>query len=61
MARKTMTLDDDSRTRLELIVRKGENWRERERAQTLLLLGQGMFAEDVAAKLELNVRTVGTT
>ena len=61
MARKTLTLDDDSRTRLELIVRKGENWRERERAQTLLLLGQGMFAEDVAAKLELNVRTVGTT
>ena len=41
MARKTLTFDEHSPARLELIVRKGENWRERERAQTLLLLGEG--------------------
>jgi transposase len=61
MARKTLTLDEESRKSLEGVVRKGENWRERERAQTLLLLGQGEYAEDVAVKLGLNVRTVGTT
>lgn len=61
MARMVLKLDEDSRVELELIVKRGENWRERERAQTLLMLGQGVFAEDVARTLGLNVRTVGTT
>jgi len=61
MVRKVLHLADEDRRRLERIVERGENWRERQRAQTLLLLGQGEFAEDVAIRLGLNVRTVGTT
>lgn len=61
MARMVLKLDEASRTELERIVRRGENWRERERAQTLLLLDRGVFAEEVASKLGINVRTVGTT
>ena len=61
MVRMVLKLDEASRVELELIVKRGENWRERERARTLLLLGQGVFAEEVAHQLGLNVRTVGTT
>lgn len=59
--RKTLMLDEASRVQLARIVKRGENWRERERAQTLLRLNAGVFAEDVAAELGLNVRTVRTT
>jgi transposase len=61
MARMVLKLDEASRIELERVVKRGENWRERERAQTLLMLGQGVFAEEVARRLGLNVRTVGTT
>jgi transposase len=61
MARKALQLAEVDRWRLNRVVERGENWRERQRAQTLLLLGNGEFAEDVAAKLGLHVRTVGTT
>ena len=61
MARMVLKLDEASRIELERIVKRGENWRERERAQTLLMLGEGVFAEEVARRLGLNVRTVGTT
>ena len=60
MARKVLHLDDEDRWRLERVVKRGENWRERQRAETLLL-GSGEFAEDVAAELGIHVRTVGTT
>ena len=60
-ARKILTLDEASRIELERIVKRGRNWRERERAQTLLLLGAGVFAEDVARQMKLNIRTVRTT
>ncbi len=60
-ARKPLILDEDSRAALERIVKRGSNWRERERAQTLLLLGAGVFAEDVASQMELNVGTVRST
>ena len=60
-ARKNLALDEASRRELERIVKRGENWRERERAQTVLLVGAGVFAEDVASQLGLNVRTVRTT
>lgn len=60
-ARKTLQLDEDSRTQLQRIAKRSSNWRERERAQTLLLLDSGLFAQDVADQLSLNVRTVRTT
>ena len=61
MSRMVLMLDKTSQIELELVVKRGENWRERERAQTLLLLSRGVFAEEVARQLGLNVRTVGTT
>jgi transposase len=60
-ARKTLQLDEQSRTQLQRIVKRSGDWRERERAQTLLLLDSGLFAQDVANQLGLNVRTVRTT
>ena len=59
--RKTLQLGDDSRAQLQRIVKRTSNWRERERAQTLLLLDSGVFAEDVAHQMSLNVRTVRIT
>ena len=61
MTLKALELDEISRQRLQWIVRRGQNWRERERAQTLLLMAQGLSRQAVAHELGLNVRTVGTT
>ena len=60
-ARKILQLDEGSRTQLQRIARRSGDWRERERAQTLLLLDSGLFAQAVADQLGLNVRTVRTT
>ena len=59
--RKTLQLDEDSRAALQHIFKRASDWRERERAQTLLLLDSGVFAEDVARQMGLNVRTVRIT
>jgi len=61
MTLKALELDEVSRKRLEGVVRRGRNWRERERAQTLLLMAQGMSRQEVAQELGLHVRTVGST
>ena len=60
-ARKTLQLDDDSRAQLQRIVKRASDWRERERAQTLLLLDSGVFAEEVARQMGLSARTVHIT
>lgn len=60
-ARKTLQLDDDSRAPLQRIVKRASDWRERERAQTLLLLDTGVFAEEVAQQMGLSARTVRIT
>lgn len=41
--RKTLQLDEDSRAQLQRVVKRGSNWRERKRAQTLLL-DSGLWA-----------------
>ena len=61
MTLKALELDEVSRKRLEWVVRRGENWRERERAQTLLLMARGLSRQAVAHQLGLHVRTVGST
>ena len=61
MVRKTLKLDGSNRRRLEMIVKRGENWRQRERARTLLLLDEGVFSQDVAETLGIHVRTVRST
>ena len=61
MSLKALELVEVSRKQLETIVRRGENWRERERAQTLLLMAEGLSRQAVAEELGLHVRTVGST
>jgi transposase len=46
---------------LKQLVKKHENWRVRERAQTVLLLGEGMTCAQVGARQELTARTIGNT
>lgn len=49
------------RAALEEVVSRSENWRCRERAQTLLLLDDGATADEAARILQLHNRTVCTT
>jgi transposase len=43
-------LTDTDRELLQIIVKKGSDWRERERAQTILLLAEGHTTFEVAEK-----------
>lgn len=56
-----LNLQSEDRAALEAVVSRGENWRCRERAQTLLLLDEVVSAFDTAKKLGLIFRTVYTT
>ena len=60
-ALKALQLKDDSRAQLQRIVKRSSDWRERERAQTLLLLDSGVFAEEMARQMSLSARTVRIT
>ena len=46
---------------MQWIVFRGENWRERERAQTLILLDDGLSLGQAAEKVGIHVRTAGVT
>jgi transposase len=54
-------LSEEDRLALEQVVKKSPDWRARERAKTVLLLGQGLLRREVAQLQELNVGTVGQT
>lgn len=56
-----LNLRAEERAALDEVVARGENWRCRERAQTLLLLDSGHSASNVADILNINFRTVHTT
>ncbi len=58
MKLKNLELSVEERAKLVEIVKKGSDWRARERAQTLLYFGDGMRAKAIAAKQELNLDTV---
>jgi transposase len=45
---KPIELSESERKQLQLIVKKGKDWRERERAQTILLLSEGQTVVAVA-------------
>ena len=62
MARKvTLNLLSEDRIRLQNIVKRGNNWRERERSNTLILLDDGLSMSEVAKAVGIHVRTVGLT
>ena len=58
---KAVELSDEQRGALQEVLRRGADWRERERAQTVLLLGQGQTCKQVALAQDLSPRTVGDT
>jgi len=61
MARINFHLDPGPKATLKRLIERGVQWRERQRARTLLLLDEGMLPEVVAETLGIHVRTVGTT
>ena len=60
-SRVSLQLTSEDRSRLQWIVLRAENWRERERAQTLILLDDGLSLVEVANEVGIHVRTVGFT
>ena len=62
MPRK-VTLDLSSVDRLSLlqIIARGDNWRERQRSNTLTLLDDGLSMREVADIIGIDIRTVGLT
>lgn len=47
--------------RLNNIVKRSENWRERERAQTLLILNETKSSRQTAERVGIHEKTVGST
>ncbi len=60
MAKRTLKIDltEDEQARLEAIVKKGADWRERDRAATILALAAGRSGKDVAAAQGLTLEAV---
>ena len=62
MAKKaTLTLLPQERLRLQNIIDRGPNWRERERAKTLVLFDDGQSMKVIAETVGIDIRTVGLT
>ena len=56
-----LNLGVENRRVLEEIIARGANWRQRQRAQTLIFLDDGIEPTDVAQIVGIHVRTVNTT
>ena len=62
MAKKaTLSLSPENRIRLQNIIDRGADWRERERSKTLILLDDGLSMREVSEIVEIDIRTVGIT
>jgi len=57
----TLTLLPHERLRLQNIIDRGTNWRERERAKTLILFDDGQSMRVIAENAGIDIRTVGLT
>lgn len=57
----SLQLTSADRSKLRWIVLRAENWRERERAQTLILLDDGLSLAQAASEVGIHVRTAGFT
>jgi transposase len=53
-----ISLSTDMRSALRVMVARGQNWRERQRAQTLLYFDDGMSAAEAARLLDVHIGTV---
>jgi len=54
-----LKLGSEDRGRLLKIILRGENWRERERVQTLIRLGDGLSLVKAVGRVEVHVRPAG--
>jgi transposase len=59
--RLELRLSVKDRDALLKIVKRGENWKERERAETLLLLDEDNTLQTVSDMLGINIKTVSST
>jgi transposase len=57
----TISLSESESEKLNNIFKYGSDWRERERARTILLLSEGLSVSEVASQLSLCERTVSNT
>ena len=57
----TLKLSTTDRISLQRIIDRGENWRERERSKTLVLLDDGLTMREVSDVIGIDIRTVGLT
>ena len=55
---KVLALSEADRAALAEIVKKGQDWRMRHRAQTLLYFSEGCAAKDIATWQDLHLDTV---
>jgi transposase len=55
---KPIELSENEREQLQLIIKKGNNWRERERAQTILMLSNGQTVITVAEQQDLKPEAI---
>ena len=58
MKLKALQLIFDELDQLKLIIKKSLDWRERERAETILLLAEGVSAKEIAERQGIERRTV---
>ena len=56
-----LVLSDEERLKLEAIVLRGTDWRQRQRAKTLLMLDRGNSTSETAAAIGIHARTVRLT
>ena len=57
----TLSLSYSDRLALQKISARSDNWRARQRAETLILLDNGLSTKEVADAVGIHVRTVGFT
>lgn len=56
-----LNLEPSDRVLLSRMIQRADNWRVRQRAQTLVYLDDGVSMSDVAELMGVHVRTVGST
>lgn len=56
-----LVLDDEERLKLEAIVLRGSDWRQRQRAETLLMLESGNSTSETSVAIGVHARTVRIT
>lgn len=58
---KVLGLSEQHKLELQAVIKYGSDWRHRERALTLLMLGEGKTCKQVGEMQGLSARTVGHT